>query len=85
MKYVLAEDFTLVTVNARDFPGGGQDAPGGLYAAIDLHAGLICLNSVRNVDLDSGSSNLHARKIRLRDHGSRCRGGAGVDTGTVLR
>lgn len=28
MKHVLAEDFTLVTVNAQDFRGSGQDAPG---------------------------------------------------------
>ena len=51
MKHVLAEDFTLVTVNAQDFRGSGQDAPGGLYATTELHAGLICLNSVRPMDL----------------------------------
>jgi hypothetical protein len=53
MKYVLAEDFTPVTVNAQDFRGSGQDAPGGLYATTELHAGLICLNSVRRMDLDA--------------------------------
>jgi hypothetical protein len=51
MKHVLAEDFTLVTVNAQDFRGSGEDAPGGLYATTDLHAGLVCLNSVRRMDL----------------------------------
>ena len=53
MRHVLAEDFTLVTVNAQDFRGSGQDAPGGFYATTDLHAGLICLNSVRRMDLDA--------------------------------
>lgn len=28
MKHVLAEDFTLVTVNAQDFRGSGEDTPG---------------------------------------------------------
>jgi hypothetical protein len=53
MKHVLAEDFTLVTVNAQDFRGGGQEAPGGFYATTELHAGLICLNSVRRMDLNA--------------------------------
>ena len=51
MKHVLAEDFTLVTVNAQDFRGGGQDAPGGFYAAAELHPGLVCLSSARAMDL----------------------------------
>jgi uncharacterized protein DUF5615 len=51
MKHVLAEDFTLVTVNAQDFRGSGQDAPGGFYATTELHAGLVCLNSARSMDL----------------------------------
>ncbi len=51
MKHVLTEDFTLVTVNAQDFRGGGQVVPGGLYAAIELHAGLVCLSSARGMDL----------------------------------
>jgi Domain of unknown function (DUF5615) len=51
IKHVLDADFTLVTVNAQDFRGRGQDAPGGLYAHIELHAGLICLNSARSLDL----------------------------------
>jgi hypothetical protein len=53
MKHVLAEDFTLVTVNAQDFRGSGQDAPGGFYATTELHAGLICLNSVHHMDLNT--------------------------------
>ncbi len=53
MKHALAEDFTLVTVNAQDFRGSGQDAPGGLYANTELHAGLICLNSARQMDLSA--------------------------------
>jgi Domain of unknown function (DUF5615) len=51
MKHVLAEDFTLVTVNAQDFRGADQNSPGGLYATTELHAGLICLNSARAMDL----------------------------------
>lgn len=53
MKHVLAEDFTLVTVNAQDFRGSGQDAPGGFYATTELHAGLVCLHSVRHMDLNA--------------------------------
>jgi hypothetical protein len=53
MKHVLAEDFTLVTVNAQDFRGSGQDAPGGLYVTTELHAGLICLNSAHHMDLNA--------------------------------
>ena len=53
MKHTLAEDFTLVTVNAQDFRGSGEDAPGGLYATTELHAGLVCLNSVRRMDLSA--------------------------------
>jgi hypothetical protein len=45
-------DFTLVTHNARDFRGEGEDAPGGLHVRLPIHAGLICLNSVHPMDLD---------------------------------
>jgi len=50
---MVAEDFTLVTRNSIDFRGrlglgGGQ----GLYADLDLHAGLICLNGPVGMDLD---------------------------------
>ena len=53
IKHILAEDFTFVTVNAQDFRGSGEDAPGGLYATIEMHPGLICLNSVRRMDLNA--------------------------------
>jgi hypothetical protein len=53
IKHVLAEDFTLVTVNAQDFRGSGEDAPGGLFATVEMHAGLICLNSARRMDLNT--------------------------------
>jgi hypothetical protein len=53
IKHVLAEDFTLVTVNAQDFRGSGEDAPGGLYATTEMHAGLICLTSARRMDLNA--------------------------------
>jgi predicted nuclease of predicted toxin-antitoxin system len=53
IKRVVDEDFTLVTVNARDFRGHDQGDPGGLYAVIELHAGLICLNFAHNMDLQA--------------------------------
>ncbi len=50
---LVAEDLTLVTKNSIDFRGPA-DAPGskGLYTALDLHAGLICLNGPPGMDLD---------------------------------
>ncbi len=51
MRFVLEQDYTLVTVNAQDFRGHGQNAPGGLYAATELHAGLVCLSSAHPMDL----------------------------------
>ncbi|WP_286134156.1 hypothetical protein [Methylobacterium sp. Leaf123] len=50
---LMAEDRTLVTKNSVDFRGPA-DAPGskGLYGALDLHAGLICLNGPPGMDLD---------------------------------
>jgi hypothetical protein len=53
IKHVLAEDYTLVTVNAQDFRGSGDKVPGGLYATIEMHTGLICLNSDRRMDLNA--------------------------------
>lgn len=49
---LVAEDLTLVTKNSIDFRGPA-DAPGskGLYATLDLHAGLICLNGPPGMDL----------------------------------
>ena len=53
MRLVLDENFTLVTVNAQDFRGGGNEAPGGFYATTKLHAGLVCLSSARAMDLST--------------------------------
>jgi hypothetical protein len=50
--FVVTGDFTLVTHNARDFRGEGQENPGGLHAQQEIHAGLICLNSFYPMDLD---------------------------------
>lgn len=44
MTVVIAQDFTLVTNNSKDFRGEGEDAPGGLHAKEAIHAGLVCLN-----------------------------------------
>ena len=49
---VVAENFTFVTHNARDFRGDAAgDSPGGWHAAQDIHAGLICLNAEMGLDL----------------------------------
>jgi hypothetical protein len=50
--YVLEPDFILVTRNVEDFRGAGGDAPGGLYAGAEVHAGLICLTAVPELDID---------------------------------
>lgn len=54
MTLVIAEDFTLVTNNSKDFRGEGADAPGGLHAKAEIHAGLVCLNCAvpGGMDLD---------------------------------
>jgi hypothetical protein len=52
MEHVLREDFILVTRNARDFRGTGEADPGGLHAAIEVHAGLVCLDSASELDFD---------------------------------
>ena len=52
MNYILAEDFTLVTLNAQDFRGAAPHNPGGLHGVAELHAGLICLGSALELDLD---------------------------------
>ena len=44
---VVEHDFTLVTHNAADFRGKGAGNPGGHYGGLDIHAGLVCLNSVQ--------------------------------------
>jgi len=50
--FVVDNDFTLVTHNAWDFRGRGAAAPGGLYAAQQIHAGLICLSSAHPMDIE---------------------------------
>ena len=52
MEYVIQEDFILVTRNAQDFRGAGKVNPGGLHGAAEVHAGLICLDSALEMDLD---------------------------------
>lgn len=46
VELAMAGDYTLVTHNAVDFRGKGGHEPGGHYAVLAIHAGLICLNSV---------------------------------------
>lgn len=45
VEIAVASNFTLVTHNSVDFRGKGADEPGGLYANVEVHAGLVCLNS----------------------------------------
>jgi hypothetical protein len=52
MEYVIEEDFILVTRNAQDFRGAGKANPGGLHASAEVHAGLNCLDSALEMDLD---------------------------------
>jgi Domain of unknown function (DUF5615) len=52
MEYVIQQDFILVTRNAQDFRGAGQANPGGLHASAEVHAGLICLDSALEMDID---------------------------------
>ncbi|NBA95975.1 DUF5615 family PIN-like protein [Pseudomonas sp. R5(2019)] len=51
MKYVIAEDLTLVTNNARDFRGPTGGPLAGLHSLEEIHAGLICLTRSGNVPL----------------------------------
>jgi hypothetical protein len=53
MERVLAEDFTLVTNNSVDFRGAGSGSLSGLHSKTEIHAGLICLNAERGLDLDT--------------------------------
>ncbi|SFG43271.1 hypothetical protein SAMN05518865_11231 [Duganella sp. CF458] len=50
--YVVNNDLTLVTHNSRDFRGEGPAQPGGLHAQQEIHAGLICINSVFSMDFE---------------------------------
>lgn len=54
MVLVVAEDFTLVTNNSKDFRGEGPGVQGGLHAKQPIHAGLVCLNCAApgGMDLD---------------------------------
>lgn len=51
-RYAVEHNFAFVTHNARDFRGHGQAAPGGVHARLEIHSGLICLNSAFAMDLD---------------------------------
>lgn len=49
---MIASDLTMVTNNSRDFRGQGLTGPGGLHARQEIHAGLVCLNSVSPMTID---------------------------------
>lgn len=53
MEYVLEANLTLVTLNSVDFRGAGREDPGGFYATAEIHAGLVCLGSAQELDLDA--------------------------------
>lgn len=44
MARVIESDYTLVTINSRDFRGPVGGPVAGLHASETLHAGLVCLN-----------------------------------------
>lgn len=52
-KIILDGDWTFVTQNSVDFRGP-VDAPGtkGEYSKVALHAGLVCINGPKGMDLD---------------------------------
>lgn len=50
MPTLIDGDWTFVTKNSRDFRGYGRD--GGLYASAEIHAGLVCLNGPKTMNLD---------------------------------
>ncbi|MGE4242456.1 DUF5615 family PIN-like protein [Ramlibacter sp.] len=52
IRHVVAEDLTLVTCNSIDFRGQGPGKLAGEHARLDVHAGLVCLNSESGLDLD---------------------------------
>jgi predicted nuclease of predicted toxin-antitoxin system len=51
VKVAVDGDFTLVTHNAVDFRGDGANAPGGRYSELEIHAGLVCLNSTHPMSI----------------------------------
>lgn len=50
MPVLINGDWTFVTKNSRDFRGCNRN--GGLHAAVDVHAGLVCLNGPKTMDLE---------------------------------
>jgi hypothetical protein len=51
VRVVVEEDFTLVTHNSVDFRGKGAQEPAGHYGALEIHAGLVCLNSALKMSI----------------------------------
>jgi hypothetical protein len=49
--HIVEGDYTLVTCNSADFRGRGPGKLGGEHAKQPIHAGLVCLNSARVMDL----------------------------------
>ena len=53
MKFVLAEDWTFVTTNIRDFrPDLNNASTRPCYSGIELHAGLVCVHLPFGSDLE---------------------------------
>lgn len=53
MPVILDGDWVFVTKNSVDFRGpAGSPGSKGLYAAVALHAGLVCINGPVGMDLD---------------------------------
>ena len=52
MRYLLDNNYILVTNNAKDFRGIGAGNPGGLYAQQEIHPGLICIVSDSGLSLE---------------------------------
>lgn len=45
-------DLVLVTRNARDFRGSSPDSAGGLLRKVDVHPGLVCIDTERDDGFD---------------------------------
>ena len=57
----IAEDWTLVTCNGKDFrPESGSKSTRPCYVGIELHAGLICLNLHRGAKIGHHSQYFRA-------------------------
>lgn len=48
----LEHDMVLVTRNARDFRGSSPTATGGLLRKVDVHPGLVCIDTERDDGFD---------------------------------